>query len=279
MSDDIKDGIHLGLPTKAYHAIDAASHSRLEDLRRSPAYCRFRIDNPDTSESDDTLRGQALHCLLLEPDCFASRYALKDYDGRTKEGKARKAEIEATGLACLPAEVWDAAHRSADAIRKDPVAGPLLAACPTREATVLWRAGGVRIKGRPDAYGDDDIIDIKSTRDAMEDDFPRFLHGRGVDRQLALYQSGLWACDEGGVGDLTYRDAHVIACMPDQPHEVVVYRVPSLMIEEACEVNDALLSTYARCMATGAWAGGPGTEVEAKRPGWAAFNNNAEVTL
>ncbi len=259
-----------------YHALDRCSHSRLSDLRRSAAYMKHRIDNPDHDDTDDTLRGSALHCLLLEPDAFASRYALKDYDGRTKEGKARKAEIEAAGLSPLPVEVWDAAHHSADAIRLDATAKGVLDACQSREKSVLWTEGGVDMKGRPDAFGDEAILDVKSTREASEADFPRFLLNRGVDRQLAMYRGGLESVEPSG---RKVRRPYVIACMPDAPHEVFVYRLPESMMEEADATNAVLVARYYACVKSGKYPGGPGMEIVAKRPRWADAVANEDVSL
>jgi len=58
---------------KEYFALDRASNSTLGRMRRSPAHCRHYLDNPPEPSAAMEL-GTLVHCLVLEPDEFESRY-------------------------------------------------------------------------------------------------------------------------------------------------------------------------------------------------------------
>ena len=61
-------------------------------------------------EQEDTpalLLGRAVHSAVLTPEEFSKEYAPANFDGRTKEGKAEKAEAEAKGLTLLKKEDYE----------------------------------------------------------------------------------------------------------------------------------------------------------------------------
>ncbi len=261
------DGIH-SLSARDYHAINLPSPSRLHDLERSPAYCKWRIDNPTDDSTPDRLRGEAVHCLVREPDTFAARFVLKDYDGRTKDGKARKAEVEARGLIPLDVETWDAAHRSADAVRLHPVAKRILDACPNHERSVIATVDGIRMKGRPDAYGAGIILDLKSTKDALEGDFPRFVVKSRVDRQLASYSVCVEASGFPICGGCDWPEAYAVTVMPDAPHEVRVYEFDEATMCDAWDAASNLLRLYRACEESGAWPSKGDEVIPFVRPAW-----------
>lgn len=67
------------------------------------------LANARTKEDTPALlRGRAIHSAILTPSEFEKTYILKDWDGRTAEGKARAKEAAEKGLVCLSAEDWAA---------------------------------------------------------------------------------------------------------------------------------------------------------------------------
>lgn len=258
------------LPWLEYHAIDAVSFSALCDLDESPFHAKWRREHPDESDGDARLRGSALHCLLNEPDEFAKRYVLKDFDGRTKDGKARKAEVEAAGLKALSVEVWDAAHKSADAIRLHPVAKPLLDAAPHAEQSVLWRMDGMLCKGRPDRWGKGLVIDFKSTKDALPRRFPYFASESRVDRQLAWYSYGIAANCGFSVKALDdlWPETWVIAVTDCEPHVVACYEVDEVDLFRAWDEVDALRRRWKACAESASWPSGTEEALRFTRKKW-----------
>lgn len=244
--------------TDEYRSIAACSFSGLRDLSRSPAYAKWRREHPDEDESPAMLRGKAFHCAVLEPDAFDKRYVLKDFDARTKDGKARRDEIEAKGLKALDVETWDAVKRSADAVLLDPAAKPLLDAATVREKPVFRVINGVECKGIPDARGPGLVLDLKSTTNAAPSSFPRFIAQSRVDAQLGFY-------DELAEGD---NACFAVTVTDDAPHEVYVYEFDDAMIADAWAWLTPLIAKWKACMKSGAWHGGPGVVLPAKRAPW-----------
>ena len=64
-------------PELAYHAVKALSASGMKALAESPLHYWQRYLNPQAESEEPTLEmkiGSAVHCALLEPDQFDSRY-------------------------------------------------------------------------------------------------------------------------------------------------------------------------------------------------------------
>ncbi len=70
-------GLYLGMPAKAYHAMDLCSSSRLRTLsQETPLHLLHELRHP-TEETIEMRIGTALHTLVLEGDeAFAARYAI-----------------------------------------------------------------------------------------------------------------------------------------------------------------------------------------------------------
>ncbi len=81
-----------------YKAIDAVNNSTLKLVAVSPALVLWDKECPKDDEDDDAgVFGNALHCIVLEPNEFDKRYAVAPTSPRnTKEGKAEHAEFELT---------------------------------------------------------------------------------------------------------------------------------------------------------------------------------------
>ncbi len=268
----------VDLPFIEYSAIEAASFSSLCDLEDAPAIAKWKREHPDDTDSDARLRGTALHCLLNEPDAFAARFCLKDFDGRTKDGKARKAEIEAKGIKPLPVDVWDAAHKSADAIRLHPIAAPVLNAAPRREKSVLWTIDGIVCKGRPDGYGESGMIfDLKSTKDAMPTRFPRFATDSRCDRQLAWYSRGLAEAGAFGASGDVWPEAWIIAVTDTEPHIVACYELTEADLCRAWDEVWPLARRWDACAKSGAWPTGTESALPFQRAKWDAANRETPI--
>ena len=94
----IAPGIYHDLSNEQYHSGPGVSKSQLDDIAESPATYIWRKNAPvDTEKLQALDMGTALHCLLLEPDEFDSRFIkAPDFNRRTKDGKAEEAPITRT---------------------------------------------------------------------------------------------------------------------------------------------------------------------------------------
>ena len=78
-----------------YYADPRISHSKLKEIRKSPAYFLHKLREP-TKETDAMKLGTLCHMAVLEPDKLEQNYtALEEkIDRRTKEGKAAWAALQ-----------------------------------------------------------------------------------------------------------------------------------------------------------------------------------------
>ena len=292
------DGFHR-VPFEVYHSWDAASHSRLEDCRRSLAYCRYRIDNPDSEDDGKpswvkglrdgaTLVGDAAHCGILEPDELTKRYARRPeglnlstkrdqsvlvelarslgYFGDTYDALAPGPESPVI----LHPEVYDTAIAIRDSVwvREwgEKARRILRAATATEESAVATDPEtGCPMKARVDVASDrlGVLADVKTSRDAARERFSRAIHTYGIDRQFAHYGRVYLTLGR----HLPHRV--VIAIENTKPHEVGVRTINTESMAAACDEIDALLKLYAEAVRTGHWAGYEEDPPTIGRPAWA----------
>lgn len=298
-ADIPSDGFHR-VPFEVYHAWDAASHSRLEDCRRSLAYCRWRIDHQQQSEDDAgpawvrglqkgaTLVGDAAHCGILEPDELTKRYVRRP-DGlnlSTKAGKEAFVEFarsvgyhgdaydeliaSADAPVILHPDVYDTAVAIRDSVwvREwgEKARRILRAATATEESAIATDAEtGCPMKARVDVAADrlGVLADVKTSLDAGVERFSRAIHSYGIDRQFAHYGRVYLALGRS----LPHRV--VIAIENTAPHEVAVRTINTESMAAAAQEVDALLRLYAEAVRTGHWAGYEDDPPTVGRPAWA----------
>lgn len=273
----LADGVHLGIPFADYLAIPAVSRSgTIDPIRRSPAYYQATRDI-EGKRTPSLILGSALNDLTLQPHLFPDRFALvTKCVARTAEGKpctsngsiltggvfrcgkhADKSEHEEHGKMPLTPEQHELALTMATAIQASPEASEFLRITPDREVTLLWtdRRTGVRCKGRVDICGTTNpfrfgVGDLKHSRAAGPNEFPREAAKFGYHRQAAWYLAGFRAL---GVQADEFVDV-VVANTP--PHEVYVYSLIQDAIVQGDFENRAALDLYVRCRDEGKWPGG-----------------------
>ncbi len=144
---------------------------------------------PDAISSETSL-GDAFHALLLEPERFADDFVQAD----------QRAPAPATGdEARVMARTWlstrdcDALQRMRNAVlayTRLPLAGWL--ASGEKELSLYWEgAAGGRWKGRPDCFGDEVVLEIKTAADVRPARFGKSRKRYGYDLQAALYLEGI----------------------------------------------------------------------------------------
>ena len=111
-----------------YFAAPRASNSLLGALRKSPAHLQHALAHP--SEPTPAMRlGTAFHVATLEWHTFDDSWARgSELSGRTKEGKAAKAELEERYDAdrILKPDDYDTVCAMRDRVLAHPVASELL---------------------------------------------------------------------------------------------------------------------------------------------------------
>ncbi len=285
-----EDGIHLGVPFETYLSWDAASHSRLEDCRRSLAYARYRIDHPEADEDTPArLLGTAAHAAILEPDEFPKRYAQRPEGlnltrkpdkeayrlyqlslGYVEDPLTEKMVQGPSSPLILPTDVYADALAIRDSVwvkEWGAKARKILRAAKEKElsAVVTDPETGCVGKARADVPADSlgILADVKTSRDAQAEKFTRAIHTYGIDRQGAWYLRVMRALGR------VFESWVVIAVENTAPFEVAVRRMDSESMAASALEIDALLVRYANALRTGRWTGYEEDEPTTGRPEWA----------
>lgn len=263
--------IAYGLPDVEYHAVDAASASRLNAMARSPAHCRARIDEP--LDTDALLLGSATHSRILQPELFESRYMIgPQVDLRTKAGQAAWADAEIlaqrSGRRLVRLKDPEQIEAMARAVASHPAGNALIRATEAIEASVFWvdERTGVRCKMRMDGWcpglGGGTIVDLKTTIDAGPEEFGRSAYSLGYWRQAAMYMRGVRALG------LPVRNFVLLAVEKQPPYAVACYRMTDELVEAGSLAIDLLLDQYATCVRDGVWPGYSEEIEDLRLPGW-----------
>lgn len=260
-------GIYRGLASDGYHRGAGISKSGLDAIARSPAHYRWHREHPEPASAVQRL-GIALHCAVLEPEHFASRFTRRPdgVDKRTKAGREFMAGLETGGKVILSAEEWEHVEGMASAIRSHPVASLLIEAGEA-ETSVYWREGELLCKCRPDWIdtNHDLLIDLKTTRDAS---FSAF--GRAC-AQYRYHVAAAWYQDGCAVAGIRADSMVFVAVESSAPYCVAAYTLPERAIQIGRTLYRRDLETYARCVRENAWPGYPTEVRELELPKWAEF--------
>lgn len=120
----MKNGWYVNVDLEIYHRGEGLSKSGLMELLRSPAHFKA----PPKPPTPAMVQGDAFHLYTLQKELFDKQFSVtpKTYDGRTKEGKAWKADAEAKGQNIIPWEVMENIKGMRDAIWAHPKIAEIL---------------------------------------------------------------------------------------------------------------------------------------------------------
>ena len=223
---DIKlPGMISGLSMPEYRAAEAWSKSDLDKIHKSPAHYLAQREE----ESPALAFGSALHCAVLEPIEFFSRFVVAPQcDRRTKDGKAEFAafELSAAGKTIITADDNAKISGMRQAIFNHPLAKTIFQDGEA-ELSFFWidSATGLKCKCRPDYYRRDGIlVDLKSTASCDPRDFSRAMAIYRYHVQAAYYTDGIF-----NVGDFSGFDAPTdflfVAIEKDFPYGIRIFRI------------------------------------------------------
>ena len=265
-------GIHPDVPPEVYHSWQALSNSWMSKLNISPAHLYDLIQNGGTPASKDQDFGTAVHCKVLEPDCYEGRFAVRPegQSGATKEGKAFKAQVGNRIVLTDKEGRWcDAIARRANANR---IVREWLHQVHQTEVSLVWERDGYLCKARTDLLVPDAFVmaDLKTTRSASP---------KGFATQVARYAyhcQAAWYLD--GIQRLTGKvwNFYFIACEKSRPFLVTVHQLArdSPAYRLAVAECDRLFDLYKQCWENRAWPG-YGESFTIELPDW-AVNETSE---
>lgn len=265
MTDETPDSGTGGvMPFQAYADIEAVNWSKLKRMLRSPRHYKFALDTALDDDSDPIRVGRATHTAVFEPHRFD--VDVVEWTGGRRAGKTWDefcAMVE--GKTILTSEQYARVARIRDAVRLHPLVAPLLEHGQA-EQVLEWTDPHtqLRLKCRIDWLSDLVVLDLKTSRNAIEPrKFASDAYGLGYFHQLAFYQRGV----EAIYG--TAPPAVIVAVETEGPHDLAVYRLPSLTMHSVNAEIDELLTLLKLCMGSGKWPGRFETERELTVPAWA----------
>ena len=175
------------LSNSEYHARPEISSS---DVKLVASKSLLHWKNKVYKSSAAFALGSAVHALVLEPE--KSLVIRGPEDRRGDKWKKAQLAADLDGQILLTEGDFDLASKIAEATRAHPVVASYLAEQTfIAEASIFAKdpATGVDIKCRPDGYlpRHGIVFDVKTTRDASPEGFPRELRNYGYDLQAAFY--------------------------------------------------------------------------------------------
>lgn len=280
-----------------YHADKShVSASGLKKLKISPAH--FLDDaEEETDASDAMLFGSAYHCLVLQPELFEKQYYIFDdsvvcgalvakgakspratNDYKTwKEGEMSFAD----GKILLDKTDADKLKAMKDRLFNHSYARMLLTGGVNEQGfmgEIETEAGYIRVKYKPDHFNEKKkiIVDLKTTKDASKDGFPKQAGEFSMHIQASMY------CDlmEKYSGDNRAFTFFFIAQEKKKPYAFNIFECSPQFISQGRFEYEMLLQLYKYCSENNHW---PGYQIwcenkygilELKLPPWAIKDIN-----
>jgi hypothetical protein len=255
-----------GMSADDYHADRTSiSSSGLRSILDPgcPAQFKYDRDNPKPHKKEFDL-GHAAHLFVLGE---GPELEVIDYpDWRPKAAQSKRDAAYEEGKVPLLTKDHEQVKAMAEAIRQDPIAGPLFRpGSGIAEQSIFWTdpATGIRCRVRPDWLmqlpGLTLAVDYKTAKDASPLALSRAIRDRSYHQQDALYLEGIEAA----------------GLAPDHCRFVFVFQsktAPYLItVRELSEAdrtigrarNQRALRLYAECMRTDEWPDwtGPVTDI------------------
>jgi len=175
----------------SYDEIEALNWSTLKHIDVNPKYAKNLYDHPEEQEDKDAyIAGRAIHCAILEPDEFDSRYEIMPTFKGTGSVAAKKeylSELPA-GVEAIKQDVYDMAIRCTDAISDNKNAQQYISG-GKYEQIVTWTTDGIKCKGRLDSVTDR-VVDLKTTRHNTIRKIENSAAEYNYHAQLAWYHDG-----------------------------------------------------------------------------------------
>lgn len=226
----------------------ALSFSSLSKFKESPkTFIDYKLKKIE--QTDAMIFGSMVHCLILEPDEFESRYhILEDAEICAEIGGAKPRATneykdwvkEQEGIAgrktIIDKSNFDAANIMSLNVTHNYAAKKILKKAIVHEYEIEWFYKNFKFKGYIDGYGEDLIFDLKTCTDAEPRTFQRDIINNEYYLQAAMYLKG--------IGEV--KPYYIIAI--DRSGGVSVHQLSDALIEHGLNVYDILLDKFNECI-------------------------------
>lgn len=198
----LKAGI-FNMTDEEYFALPAVSQSdvknALESERKFFENWAGNLNKVSKEPTDAMLFGSALHCLVLEPEEFKSRFNVlpEGTNLRTNAGKAIRDEMLATGKPLLKSEQMEELYEIAKSVRNNVRVEKMLNNT-VKEQAIVWfdEEYGVWCKAKADMVNHHYLADLKTTEDASAEGFNSSVVKYGYHIQDTWYMRGMRALNK-----------------------------------------------------------------------------------
>lgn len=212
--------------------------SNLKNFEESPVHYLNSLTTEFDSKS--MLMGRALHELVLQD--IQPRF----YDG-IRRGKEWDAVADKDNM--LSVGEYNTTMRMAESVLKNTHAVEVLTACCNREKSIEFDLCGVPFAGRVDGYGNNIIMDLKSTKCSKPRKFLSDAHWKFYHSQLALYNIGLGTIPE--VDCTIWPESYIVAVENVEPYICMVYRLDDLRLDQGFAKIKEWIETFKNCEQNG----------------------------
>lgn len=293
-------GVYPGVSFPEYHGWNAASNSRLSILReQTPAHLKAELDAP--TDTIALRMGRAIHCAVLEPDSFPSRYVRAERCSATKKGDGKRCTntgifrvsggwvcgvhgsegLSLEGITVIPADDYERCLKARDAVWANPSARALLSGDGQAELSLRWQdeETGLPLKARLDRLSPriagGAVVDLKKTKNASRSAFERVVWTYGYHVQGGLYTDGSEA------NNLDAEHFAIIAQEDFPPYATAVYRINEAALDAGREQVRPLIRLYAECVEKNEWPAYPTEVRDLALPdyAWSSIDRAREETI
>lgn len=255
----MKSGIVIETNAEYHGYMEAISKSRLARMSICPSYFKWHEDNPQ-EQTKDMLEGSAFHKIVLEPETFDKEFVVAPkFDRRTKEGKLAYnhfCELVQSGVSVIDEEQYRMIQGMRESVMRNPYARKLLNGNIEQSMYFVDDMTQVHCKVRPDVWrrvGDRvAIIDLKSTRSALPNNFARDVVKFNYDLQTYMYCYGVSKVLGVPMENI---DFVFIAVEKTAPYLVNVMQADNYVLQKGEADFREYIGTYAYCLETSNWFG------------------------
>lgn len=181
------------------------------------------------------------------------------YPGRRQGKKWDEFEEEHAGEEIVTQKEWDEARTIADAVLYDETATLLLKG--QRQSEIHWNYLGRDCVSHPDVIGIDFVTDLKSTRTAHPDWFPRIATRMLYHAQLGFYDEAIRYLHERAMADPSAlfamsqipKDHYIVAVENKPPHVVTNFRLTNRAIEAGKKLCRLWMERLLSCEEVDEW--------------------------
>lgn len=242
---------------KILYGEDHLSFSSLCAFHDSPrTFIEYKTGQKVTT--DAMIYGSMVHCLVLQPELFESRYfAIDDTNIIEQIGGAKprattkyKDWLMEKKMECGERQMIDTsdyyhAIRISKNVKENKASKKLLDRCPDREKGIEWEFNNFKFKGFIDADGDEDIFDLKTTTDAE----PRIFH-RNLVYDLYHMQGAMYVLAEKLKLGKAKRFHHIAV---DKKGGISVHELDRRLLEAGLSEYKRLISGFNQCILEERW--------------------------